>query len=510
MFKHAPRVVLAALYVAGTAITAQAQGDGGYRPTPNSQKYSNNGAKPATGRSGSASLEARVMIGKDGKMLVETSTGSVEQAGGPGNLSKVQVKFGDLTQNFNGLKAGGYFSAQFPAVGRGTPIQVQGNVRGIDPKRTDVVTVTTPAVLRPDLAVDAVTGPAEQMMNAPATFVATLTETNGDLGALANCVLSVDGTQVDVAPAIWVDAGDSVNCQFSRSFEQPGTYAISVSAEDVTPGDWDTANNQAQTTITILEPSKAITSGSLEASQENSSQYSYYENDYYSYYYGWYTYYGERWSHRNLSAVALNGSRQGGASLMQQVTATINVNGSTAHQVTLSPNRPTTFDNGSSYSACMEYSYDYWTGSGYARSADRAQMCSGGVHGNPNSKWTNYSYTRNTGTVTYYGYDGYCGYYYDWWSGYYYWSCYAYYSWNNHETYGNGISSTWTPNTQIQVKVNFLDDSAVSHTADRSVTLQDVSHEVNYFSDWHGWYSYQRWQSSGRRYRGRITWNDPQ
>lgn len=498
MFKHAPRVVLAALCVAATANLALAQGNPAQNP--NSQKYSNTGAKPATGRSGSASLEARVMIGKDGKMLVETSTGGVEQASGPGILSKVQVKFGEFTKNFNNLAAGGYFSTEFPAAARGSSIQVQGNVRGIDPKRTDVVTVSTPAVLRPDVAVDSVAGPAQQMKNAQATFVATLSEKNGDLGAGASCVLSVNGTEVDTASGIWVDAGDSVNCQFAHSFAQPGTYTISVAATQVTPGDWDTANNQAQTTITIIEPEKKIAAGSLEAVQENSS----YSNYWQYYYCCWYAYYGQETRHRNLSTINFNGSRSGGSPLMQQVTASINVNGSLAHQVTLSPNKGSSYDNGYSFNQCSEYSYESWNGSGYTRSADRAQMCTGGVHGNPNSQWTNYHYSRNTGAVTYYGYNGYCSYYW-YWNGYYwqqYWYCYPYWTWNNQDTYGGGINTNWAPGNEIRVKLKFLDNSGIDHTADRAVTLTNVSHEVN-------WNHYWTW-SSGNRYRGYVSWNDPQ
>jgi len=45
---------------------------------PNTQKYSDAGAKPVTGRSGSASLEARALLASDGTADIEVSTGSLD------------------------------------------------------------------------------------------------------------------------------------------------------------------------------------------------------------------------------------------------------------------------------------------------------------------------------------------------------------------------------------------------------------------------------------------------
>ena len=501
MFKHA-RWAVAALCVAVTATTAFAQGNGGVKPVSNSVKYKNTGVKPGTGRAGSASLDARVMIGKDGKMLVEASTGTVASGAGPGTLAKVQVKFLDITTNFNNLTAGGYWSTQFPSVGRGKAVQVQANVRGVDPKRTDVVTVSTAAALRPDIAVDSVSGPAQQMPNAMVTFIATLSEKNGDLGANANCVLSVNGAQVDAASSIWIDADDSVNCQFARTFAQPGTYTIGVSAEGVNPGDWDAANNTATTTITIVEPDKKIANGSLYAEQRD-TQYQRNWNDWY-----YYNSYGSETQYFNRSRVQFSGSRTGGADVMQQLNATVYVNGSQAHQAALTPTNQWTYDDGYSFNKCAEYYYDYWNGTQTVRSADRASMCSGGVHGDPSNQWTNFNYERLTGTVTYYGYNQYCNYYYDWY-GYYYYYCSSY-TWNNQEVWGNGSTGAWTAGTKVRAKLNFMDTNAVSYTADREVTLADQSPSVNYSGSYYGWYWQEWYQSSGTLFAGSTWWNDQQ
>ena len=42
---------------------------------PNARRYKESGLKPATGRSGSASLPGRALLGKDGATTVELSTG---------------------------------------------------------------------------------------------------------------------------------------------------------------------------------------------------------------------------------------------------------------------------------------------------------------------------------------------------------------------------------------------------------------------------------------------------
>lgn len=148
---------------------------------------------------------------------------------------------------------------------RGVSIQVQTNIRGIDPTRTDVVTVSTPALLRPDVKVNSVSGPGQAPPNSAVSLLAEVAEGNGDVGARADCVLSIDGTAVSSTPGIWVDAADTVTCAFSHAFSKPGTYTVAVSARNVTPGDWDASNNQAQTSITILEPGRKIERGSLQA-----------------------------------------------------------------------------------------------------------------------------------------------------------------------------------------------------------------------------------------------------
>ena len=81
---------------------------------PMSQKYRDAGAKPATGRSGTASLEIRALRGMDGKTDLEVTTGELEAGTTRGVLDKVQVKLlapdGESMQTDNTRPGTGYCS----------------------------------------------------------------------------------------------------------------------------------------------------------------------------------------------------------------------------------------------------------------------------------------------------------------------------------------------------------------------------------------------------------------
>lgn len=249
-------VLLVALMASGAAQQAAAQS----QFHPNSQKYSDAGAKPASGRSGSASLEARALLDQDGAATVEASTGSLEAGTAPGQIRKVQIKVfssvGKLqyTDNADGSGAG-VWSQQLPGLGRNQVVQLQANVGGIDGSRNDVVTVSTQVKRRPDVAVDAVTAPAKALAGAIVNVTATVSEKNGDVGARATCVLSVDGSAItDQATGIWVDAGQTVSCAFQTRFTALGVHQLKVYVTGVSPADWDLSNNAATTSIEILSP----------------------------------------------------------------------------------------------------------------------------------------------------------------------------------------------------------------------------------------------------------------
>ena len=226
-----------------------------------SERYADNGAKPATGRSGSAAIAARALLGKDGVTTIEATTGQLDSpTAPPGQISKVQLKSvngnGDVIQtvNFNHLDGGGYWNTTTSDLGRNAPIQIHANVGGIDGRRTDVVIATATVKLRPDLAVNRINAPGKAYINTPVIISALVLELNGDVGARDDCLLFVDGVQVDQIPGMWVDAGSAVTCAFVYSFPATGTHTLKVQAANVVPADWDLANNEATASIEIVLP----------------------------------------------------------------------------------------------------------------------------------------------------------------------------------------------------------------------------------------------------------------
>lgn len=224
----------------------------------NSVKYRDQGLKPATGRSGSAQLTVRALLGKDNVTDLEITTGELDvSTAAPGNISKLQVKGFDpaeelqFTQNYNGLEQGGYVAQRHEGRARHSKIQVQGNVDGIDPQRTGVVTVTETVKLRPDLKAADLAAPQKAKVNTPVNISATISELNADVGAHADCVLYVDGAEADRAGGIWVDAAGTVSCAFTQTFTTTGTKGLEVRAEGVVPGDYDLANNAVSGTVEI-------------------------------------------------------------------------------------------------------------------------------------------------------------------------------------------------------------------------------------------------------------------
>lgn len=276
---------------------------------PNSQKYRQQTVGHATGRSGSAQITARALLGKDGGTAVEVTTGTLDQGGAPGDISKVQLKFfhpgnpdaHEPTFNDNQGNGTGYWTRQFSGKVRHQRMQAQTNVRGIDRNRTDVVTVTERVNLRPDIAVSSLNAPASAYRGTNVPIHSSISEMNGDVGATTNCVMYINGAATDRANGVWVANGDLVVCAFAHTFNSVGTFDITVKAEAVVPGDWDLANNSRSVRIEIVDPALH---GSASAYQGE------YTNDWYNYGYSsrqwcWYYYsdYGcngnsDNWSNR--------------------------------------------------------------------------------------------------------------------------------------------------------------------------------------------------------------------
>ena len=247
--------------ISGGALASALRSDTRWRF--NSQKYRDTGSHPATGRSGSAALQAEALVDASGAVnLVVTSYRAVDLLGDPaGTLEKVQVKIFDAagrllsTRNVNGLNAGSTWRSLLPGMPAGGTVQVQANVKGIDPRRNDVVTVSSiRAVAAPDLAVTSLVIPGSALTGAPTVLGATVAEVAGQHGARGDCVLYIDGVAVDQSRNIWVDAGDVVSCAFTHVFTTGGSHLVRIAVENVLPVDADLSNNAASGTLRLAVP----------------------------------------------------------------------------------------------------------------------------------------------------------------------------------------------------------------------------------------------------------------
>ena len=215
----------------------------------NAVKYRDTSRKPGTGRAGSARISALALVDRNGvaELTVTAGPSDTTRAANP-NITKVKVKAtsdagGEIfTQSFNELNAGATYTRAFGGLTRGASVEVQANVTGIDPSRTDVVTATETVKLRPDLAVS-LEAPRVARTGDPVSLLAVVAEQNGDVGARTDCVLYVDQVAKDRVNGAWVNAGDAVTCAFVHAFEGGGSRRVEVRLENVNPGDFDPANN---------------------------------------------------------------------------------------------------------------------------------------------------------------------------------------------------------------------------------------------------------------------------
>ncbi|HEX5970828.1 MAG TPA: hypothetical protein VFY85_02815 [Gemmatimonadaceae bacterium] len=229
----------------------------------NSVKYSDAGAKPVTGRSGSASLEARALLAGDGSVQIDATTGNLEAGTTRGEIRKMQLKVlspsgqATSTQNFNG-NGSGRWSTTLSKLGTGSKLQLQATIGGVDGHRTDVVTLLVSVKRSPDVAVDGVAAPSRAIAGTPMNIVATVSERNGDVGARASCILSIDGQLNDQARGIWVAAGQTVSCAFQTQVASVGSHKVTVYVTGVSPLDYNQNDNSATTSVEVLSPEVAM------------------------------------------------------------------------------------------------------------------------------------------------------------------------------------------------------------------------------------------------------------
>ena len=417
-----------------------------HRHFSNSQKYKDAGAKPAHGRAGTATMEVLALLAKDGTTEVDASTGSLELGTTDGIFRALFLKLSSRGRvkrfvSYNDLSSGTW-TKTFPSLRHGDSVWLQGYITGVDAHRIDVVRTAAAVKLRPDIAVQSVQGPAQSRPQQLVNFSATLSETNGDLGARANCVLSVNGAPVDSATGIWVDAGGVVSCAFAHTFSTAGTYAVQVAATNVSPSDWDSSNNSASTSITIVDPGQPIASGTISVQKMDRQ---------------WtraYTQSGgslgpdtrsETGQESSLD-VFVNALDLTSNALPQHVDAVITVDGTIQHSATFDTPSLISNNSGATYSqVCWEYDSD-----GEFLSACSYSDASGTMN-------TNYYYELRAGTVTYSGNEHYCDAL----------NVCNSYEYNVANTTGTG--ATFDVGSALEIHLSYVDVNGLAHTVDQIV-----------------------------------------
>lgn len=238
---------------------------------PNSVKYSDTGAKPVKGRSGSASIEARALLGMDGATTIEVTTGSFESSvAGPGSIDRLQIKQDFTSENAitaNVNTSGSFVSVPVTGLVWREPVQLQAHVSGVDPNRTDVVTVTETVKRRPNLMVEPRVAP-HAVVGLPYSANVVIWERNGELGARATCVMRDNGVEVDRAEGIWIDAGSRVVCHMLHTFTSAGVHNVEFALIDQSPADWDERNNVARIALPVYATAEQMTRWSAYTQEE--------------------------------------------------------------------------------------------------------------------------------------------------------------------------------------------------------------------------------------------------
>jgi len=187
----------------------------------------------------------------------------------PSRSKHIQLKSFDTSGNLRWTKNeknvaltpnGGASTAmfQYSDLGRHQPFQVQEQVQNAQTGNTEVLNAKGVVLLRPDIAVDNLTAPAQVHVGQIVNIVASLKELNGDLGAKTNVVLNEGATVRDHADQVSVNPLGVVDVVFATKFDQTGTYTLTAVAGDVVPGDYDNSNNAKSITIQVVDNVQSV------------------------------------------------------------------------------------------------------------------------------------------------------------------------------------------------------------------------------------------------------------
>lgn len=262
---------------------------------------------------------------------------------------------------------------------RHQPVQAQVQVQNDQTGDTEVLKTRCSVVLRPDLKVESVSADESVRVGQVVNITAVINESNGDLGATSKVYLREGETVRDYAENVSLNPLTSASVVFSTKFEQAGEYTLTVSAEDVNPGDYDNSNNTKTVTITVVESMESVGYW---------MSYSWFEGDYFSQWSDWYSSgrYSQsgkwEWLYETLLLSQSNGSSTASAEVLtfpvDKVTLDIYADGNLTNSITLTDIQVTySYDDGSyrnqySYTNIADGWYLYlqnYRSYGYAQSA---------------------------------------------------------------------------------------------------------------------------------------------
>ena len=187
------------------------------------------------------------------------------------NLKNVDLVPGDGMSSVN---------LNYDDMSRHQPVQSQVQVQNGD---TEVMKITASVMLRPDVTVDDIQATDTVLVGESLTVSAMLEELNGDLGATTRVTLaSEEGVELDAAEAVMIDPLGDAAVVFAVSFNEAGTYSLTISATEVNPGDYDMGNNALTFEVEVVNPQEVDPASYYLSYYWNQRDYFYQWSDYYS------------------------------------------------------------------------------------------------------------------------------------------------------------------------------------------------------------------------------------
>ena len=158
--------------------------------------------------------------------------------------------------------SGGVAEIELPPLPGGGLVLVDARVSAGTPRRSLSVHASTSVRLLPDLAVAAVTAPAQTLTTRPVDVTAEIDELNGDLGAEATVSLRW-GSSLLASQRVSVGARSRVGVTFAAvSLPEPVLVELTVVVDEITPTEFDETNDTRTTSVDVsgheLVPSRLV------------------------------------------------------------------------------------------------------------------------------------------------------------------------------------------------------------------------------------------------------------